>query len=254
MTTLWLSSGLNAILRLDMSEILPPSNPTVAVLHHAQKHKVSRAPMLNPYDKFTQPEFDSWIGDMTSALRRALGYEQEVPRLLEKVHVNVADHGGSPKYRQLDLSDQDEEPDDSFAQVQTRRNKGKARDPREGPGLGRDRTQPIEVVSSDEEEVEDVAFSLRDDDPHLDDDDEHVGSDSFWERSSPSNVLFSPVRIGVPARFRQKSWVEQSSGGSEEDEEDDDDCFIRRANDTSEVITITSDGTKQRHYVILKEA
>lgn len=36
-----------------------------------------RPPIHNPYDKFTQPQFDEWIGDITSALRKALGKDEE---------------------------------------------------------------------------------------------------------------------------------------------------------------------------------
>lgn len=36
-----------------------------------------RPPIHNPYDKFTQPQFDEWIGDITSALKKALGKEEE---------------------------------------------------------------------------------------------------------------------------------------------------------------------------------
>lgn len=36
-----------------------------------------RPPIHNPYDKFTQPQFDEWIGDITGALRKALGQEEE---------------------------------------------------------------------------------------------------------------------------------------------------------------------------------
>ena len=37
----------------------------------------TRPPIHNPYDKFTQPQFDEWIGGITSALRKALGQEEE---------------------------------------------------------------------------------------------------------------------------------------------------------------------------------
>ena len=36
-----------------------------------------RPPIHNPYDKFTQPQFDEWIGGITSTLRKALGQEEE---------------------------------------------------------------------------------------------------------------------------------------------------------------------------------
>ena len=39
----------------------------------------TRPPIHNPYDKFTQPQFDEWIGDITGALRKALGQEEEAP-------------------------------------------------------------------------------------------------------------------------------------------------------------------------------
>jgi hypothetical protein len=39
-----------------------------------------RPPIHNPYDKFTQPQFDEWIGGITSTLRKALGQaEEETP-------------------------------------------------------------------------------------------------------------------------------------------------------------------------------
>jgi len=204
-------------------------------------------PMVNPYDKFTQPEFDAWIGDMTDSLRRALGFEQDEPRLLEKIRVNDSANNGILEYPQLDLSDQDEVPDDSFAQIKKRRDKGKARDPREGPGLGRDRTQPIDVASSDEEEeeeVEDLAFSLRDDDPDTYNQNDSE-SDYLWERSSSNDKLSSPpTRIGPPLRSRQRSEVGESHTGTDDDESDEyDDDDGDTVNRGSEVITISSDGT-----------
>jgi len=36
-----------------------------------------RPPIHNPYDKFTQPQFDEWIGGITGALRKALGQEED---------------------------------------------------------------------------------------------------------------------------------------------------------------------------------
>ena len=36
-----------------------------------------RPPIHNPYDKFTQPQFDEWIGGITGALKKALGQEED---------------------------------------------------------------------------------------------------------------------------------------------------------------------------------
>ena len=95
--------------------------------------KARKAPIHNPYDKFTQPEFDAWIGDITGVLRRALG--QESFSAATGDHLGKGTEGISDRASEgssegsLDL-------EDSFADVKARQAKGKARDPREGPGIG----------------------------------------------------------------------------------------------------------------------
>lgn len=71
-----------------------------------------RPPIHNPYDKFTQPEFDAWIGDITGALKRALGRE-EAPLPVQRAPSHPTDEEGV---------------EDSFAEVKARRlAKGKER-------------------------------------------------------------------------------------------------------------------------------
>ncbi|KAI0629041.1 hypothetical protein C8Q77DRAFT_1144676 [Trametes polyzona] len=71
-----------------------------------------RPPIHNPYDKFTQPEFDAWISDITGALKRALGQEDAPP----------------PPARAPSHPAEDEGLEDSFAEVKARRlAKGKER-------------------------------------------------------------------------------------------------------------------------------
>ncbi|KAI0665657.1 hypothetical protein C8Q78DRAFT_1199021 [Trametes maxima] len=73
--------------------------------------KALRPPIYNPYDKFTQPEFDAWIGDITGALKRALGRDELPPPA--RVQSPVAE---------------EEVVEDSFAEVKARRlAKGKER-------------------------------------------------------------------------------------------------------------------------------
>ena len=50
-----------------------PPHPTPLSVSAYPNSKAKRPPIHNPYDKFTQPEFDAWIGDITGALKRALG-------------------------------------------------------------------------------------------------------------------------------------------------------------------------------------
>lgn len=220
----------------------PHATPITASARLLSKAKAPRAPMVNPYDKFTQPEFDSWIGDLTDTLRRALGYEQEeqVTNSPEKTQFNGDTNGHIPDYRPVDLSEGDEDPDDSFAQIKSRRAKGKARDPREGPGLGRgDRVQPIEIVSSDEEEEEEVeglALSVQEeqddveteeeeDDEEEDEDEDDEDEDyaeQLWDRGqSSSQILSSPVamKFGPPKRSRFMVEAESEKAESEEGSE-----------------------------------
>ncbi|KAJ7502943.1 hypothetical protein B0H11DRAFT_611529 [Mycena galericulata] len=56
----------------------PPSLP-VARTPFQKSASIPKAPIVNPYEKFTQPQFDAWIGDITGALRGALGYRAETP-------------------------------------------------------------------------------------------------------------------------------------------------------------------------------
>lgn len=104
--------------------------------------KSLRRPIHNPYDKFTKPEFDEWIGGITSALRRALGEETEEDVALDR-------HQPQDVYAAAEETFQDQSFEDSFADIQSRRTKGKAKDPREGPGLGVPQN-PIELLSDSE--------------------------------------------------------------------------------------------------------
>ncbi|KAJ7209726.1 hypothetical protein GGX14DRAFT_395170 [Mycena pura] len=124
----------------------------------AARQTIPKAPILNPYDKFTQPQFDMWVGDLTGALRDALGFRARTPprpKVRTQWHVPASDAPGESTD-----GDAEVEQDDSFAEVAPRRAaggnaKGKGRDPREGPGLGRgERGAPIVIDSGSEEEVE----------------------------------------------------------------------------------------------------
>ena len=148
-----------------------PPHPTplsVSAYKALPNSKAKRPPIHNPYDKFTQPEFDAWIGDITGALKRALGQIEADDELKALERTQEATTGNATTgYRPIDLDEsEDEALNDSFAEIKARRllGKGKARDPREGPGLGgTDRTKPIEIVSSDEEEeheVEELAIGV----------------------------------------------------------------------------------------------
>ena len=76
-----------------------------------------RPPIHNPYDKFTQPQFEEWVGGITSALKKALGKEEEEPV------TSQPREGGAPS-----VSDTDEDNvEDSFAEWKAMRAKEKGK-------------------------------------------------------------------------------------------------------------------------------
>lgn len=129
----------------------PHSSPTA----QATRARASlRPPIFNPYDRFTQPEFDAWIGDITGALKSALSHDAEAEAdspSLRSSNWNTIPERRAQSPALSEGRDDESALEDSFAQIASRRAKGKARDPREGPGLGL-QGQPIELSSDTEEE------------------------------------------------------------------------------------------------------
>ena len=174
------------------------SNPTTPNASSAKSSSSTRTslrpPIFNPYDRFTQPEFDTWIGDITSSIKRALRHdvepEVELPSGRSSSWKTLPDQvGGTLSTRKRAQSPTFTEPrdeesffEDSFAQITSRRAKGKARDPREGPGFGL-KDQPIELLSDSEEE--EVVDSLEED-AVLSEDSENF-DDGAWEGNFREN-------------------------------------------------------------------
>src|SRR5712675_1364832 len=106
--------------------VSPNSTPPAKT---AQTRVSLRPPIFNPYDRFTQPEFDAWIGDITGALKRALDHEAQPTVNLPSHHSGtwntVPDHLGDSfsadgrAQPSAPSEDWDEESpvEDSFAQI-----------------------------------------------------------------------------------------------------------------------------------------
>ncbi|KAI9508552.1 hypothetical protein F5148DRAFT_1375778 [Russula earlei] len=192
-----------------------PSSKFTATAKAAQARVSLRSPLVNPYDRFTQPEFDAWIGDITSALKRALDPEIEpdvdspsrhrstwntVP---DSIGEGFSAEGWAQSPASSGARDEEESTfDDSLSRIASRRAKGKARDPREGPGLGL-KGQPIELLSDSEEE--EVVDSLEVDTGFSEDADDSARGGSSGETDHAESELdedteASPGRPGTSAQ------------------------------------------------------
>lgn len=198
-------------------------------------NKIQRPPIYNPYDKFSQNEFDSWIGGITGALRRALGEglddEEENPTLdqtSELFEAQIEEPEETPEVEESDSS----EAEDSFAEIRSRRDKGKGRDPREGPGLG-GRLQPIELQLSDSDEEEgegedEVNEEDEEDRDQYDDWKQYDSDGNRYDDEEEYEENEEPFDENQPSGHRQHSDAEEDvielSSGEEEGSYEEDDA------------------------------
>ncbi|KAF8653305.1 hypothetical protein AX16_004005 [Volvariella volvacea WC 439] len=217
--------------------------------YNLPKPRLPRAPIRNPYDTFSQAEFDAWIGGITGALRHALGHEDDaIPTTQTKSlftqgsTVSSAPLKGQTQFDETagdtaseSDSDSFDGVEDSFAEIKARRlmakAKGKARDPREGPGIVvGDKQNPIEINlisdgegEEDQQDAQDLEDELELERSLIPDDrDDEEGSDEDQERypwqGASSFAVTRQENIKPPERGAS---VEQGDeGGSDEAEEE----------------------------------
>jgi hypothetical protein len=209
-----------------------------------------RPPIFNPYDRFTQPEFDTWIGDITSALRRALCHEAEPDADHPSRHNNswetIPDKKGgrltagglarspeSPEGR-----DEESALEDSFAQIASRKAKGKARDPREGPGLGL-KDRPIELLSDSDSE-EEVVDSLGGGAVYSENADETSGEGSCGETDYADSELSEEGKEATPGQPGTStqhivSFLSREDANSDQEDVEDSDSEARDIGDEGDL-------------------
>ena len=231
------------------------------LLHHFSTRKPSRPPIHNPYDKFTQSEFDAWIGGITGALKHALGQVEDAEQITEPHSPRSdasSDEGESVAAQLLqDENSADEELEDSFADMRAREiGKGKARDPRDGPGIrGGDRNQPIEIDSDSEDEGQ-IPQEESEEDEGLDEWDEESDEEVEhppWENgesSAQARIRHERERLESYEEDDYEHEVEEDYGEEEEHNGEYEEVYENR--DTSgcfaetEDITVFSDNQNNR--------
>lgn len=155
-------------------------------------------PAVNPFDKVSQGDVDGMLARVTGQLRRALGFEvpepeptiKPLPPAFDAQEPEAAQESGRLEGQHPDKEDESMA-EDSFADVMARR-KGKARDPREGPGLG-GHDAPIELLSdSDEEQREGSHDELSEDAEGEEGEEEYVSESEQQEQQWDEEQEGSP--------------------------------------------------------------
>jgi len=228
----------------------PHPTPSSASSYNLTKPKLQKPPIHNPYDKFTRPEFDAWIGGITGALRRALGEHDEPPHSTPSSSSQDWGVEYDASGDVVDEGEVSEEVEDSFAALKTRRagGKGKARDPREGPGLGvGGKDQPIEIGSDSDSDSDGEGEEEGDRDVG-DDQQQQQRSD---EEEDEEEEEYQYARHTGEGLARVDSQYEGSE--SEEDEEGGVDMRRESPDDVIELISDEEEGVKERDESPLPE-
>lgn len=209
-----------------MSSPYFPPPPHSTPQHYAlSTPRPPRQPVVNPYEKFTQADFDHWIGGITGALRKALGHEPDEPATVFEHHENESRESSDDG----EYASEGDGVNDSLADIKaryvSRLDKGKARDPMEGPGLSTwgkgNKGAPIEIdfdedgspdedALDDEEVVQHLSFVH----------DSHEEEEEDAEEHSPDQWLLpqSSLRTRTDDASDQESEEDDGSASSDGDE------------------------------------
>ncbi|TRM69120.1 hypothetical protein BD626DRAFT_532921 [Schizophyllum amplum] len=205
----------------------------------ATSKRHQRPPIINPYDKFSQPDFDDWIGDLTGRLRSALGFEYQTERPQSSLaDAFDTDDGSDTPHRAARSREVADHLSDAESAEELRprsiKAKGKQRDPRERPNYGAS-TEPINLVDSDEERSSlessgregsrsEESGDSYDEESEGEEDDDTARHDRDWSQyaSSSRNVVHAGSVSGESA---------DGEDGSQADEHDEraDDATVARS-------------------------
>ncbi|KAI0821397.1 hypothetical protein BC629DRAFT_453864 [Irpex lacteus] len=185
----------------------------------------SRAPIHNPYDKFPQGEFDAWIGDITTVLKRALGQEPPPPpppSAAKSASVQIIPASLAHFANGVDFDDSVAE--DSFAEIKARK-AAKAK--------GKQRA----VSEEDEDEFEVEASILQGLDGESEEEEEGSGEESYH-----------------PNHQYQYGFDDHGEEYSDEDEEEEEEVevqpFENNADDPIEILSSDEEDDPQERVSV----
>lgn len=206
------------------SPYFPPPPHSTPIRYALNKPRAPRQPVVNPYDKFTQAEFDHWISGITGTLRKALGHEPDEPDASEHRDIAYPETSDDQEYES-----EGEGVNDSLADIRahyvTRLNKGKARDPMEGPGLSTwgkgDRDAPIEIDLDEDGSPDEDALDDEEVIQHLSfiqdsDEEEYEGEKLSEEWQIPQSSLRTRTDLDVSDQEADEEEVESASSEGDE--------------------------------------
>ncbi|KAL1668975.1 hypothetical protein GGF50DRAFT_45187 [Schizophyllum commune] len=191
-----------------------------------------RAPIVNPYEKFSQPEFDNWIGDLTGTIRSALGFEYKPERPQSRLPDSLfEDEPAASQFEArlaTEVADQlsDSESEDAEELVpKSSKAKGKERDPRERPTQG-SWNNYADVTDSDDDQAsassrsgsEEATEESQDSSQDVFRDDEEYDTETYekeWLQRASSSKAHAYTR----SSSRESAEIEYVS--QEDDEEGD---------------------------------
>ena len=172
-----------------------------------------RPPIHNPYDKFPREEFDAWIGDLTSRIRRVLSHDEPFVK-----------PAASPGHGDNDTAYDDEDiVEDSFADMKARRSaKGKERATESDTDDSEEELFVESIIIPADDEEEDEKDEEYDDDGEEQYDDEAYSDEEIIEvHHEPETIEISSDEDEPVARSHAAEVDEEQSEGVAYDDEGD---------------------------------
>lgn len=189
-----------------------------------------RAPIHNPYDKFTRQEFDAWIGDLTSNIRRVLAHDEDLG----------PSASGISRFGDTSAFEDDDVAEDSFAEVKARRAaKGKTRAVELDESAEEEYVKSIIFVGDEDGEDEEASEEEEDGgEAEYDSEDNEDGTEyvnyARGARAEPEAIEISSDEEEVESKTHEPADEDDEQGSEDGASEDDNPPASRAVVDLAE--------------------